>query len=393
VRAFRLACLAYFVLALPGSTLGVLWPSIRLSLHQPVAALGVLLIVGVAASVVASAATGPLLARVSTGSVLALGTLLTALALAAEILTGSVWVFAAGMVVFGLGFGPLDAALNAYAAHRFGARQINWMHASYGLGATVGPALTTAMLSNGLGWRWVYGAMGLIQALLAVVLAAGRRSWLAPPPRRPEANAEPVERRPAPVAVLLGSLAFTAVETGIESAAGVWGYLFLTDGRGLGRAAAGLAVSAYWAMMFVGRVVLGPLAERVGPQRVLGMAVAGVSAGAALMAVPGPAPVAVAGLMLLGLAAAPIFPLFTLTTAQRMDIQGTTHAVGLQVAASTVGSAALPAGIGLVVASLGAAAMAPPLLLLGLTMGALHYGLSTLPILAGGAASRRRSRS
>jgi MFS family permease len=218
VRAFRLACLAYFVLALPGSTLGVLWPSIRLSLHQPVAALGVLLIVGVAASVVASAATGPLLARVSTGSVLALGTLVTALALAAEILTGSVWVFAAGMVVFGLGFGPLDAALNAYAAHRFGARQINWMHASYGLGATVGPALTTAMLSNGLGWRWVYGAMGLIQALLAVVLAAGRRSWLAPPPRRPEANAEPVERRPAPVAVLLGSLAFTAVETGIESA-------------------------------------------------------------------------------------------------------------------------------------------------------------------------------
>jgi hypothetical protein len=68
-----------------------------------------------------------------------------------------------------------------------------------------------------------------------------------------------------PPASVAGALAFTAVETGIESGAGIWGYLFLTGGRGLPAAAAGVAVSAYWAMMCAGRVVLGPAAEKSRP--------------------------------------------------------------------------------------------------------------------------------
>ena len=58
--ALPLACVAYLSVALPGSTLGLLWPSIRLSLGQPVGALGILLIPGIAASVVSSAVTGRL---------------------------------------------------------------------------------------------------------------------------------------------------------------------------------------------------------------------------------------------------------------------------------------------------------------------------------------------
>lgn len=65
VPALLLACVAYLSVALPGSTLGLLWPSIRLSLGQPVGALGILLIPGIAASVVSSAITGRL--RLSAG--------------------------------------------------------------------------------------------------------------------------------------------------------------------------------------------------------------------------------------------------------------------------------------------------------------------------------------
>ena len=141
---FSLACLAYLSVALPGSVLGLLWPSMRLSFHQPVAALGVLLIFGVAASAMSSAVTGRLLSPTRMGPVLALGTAASGAALALEALAPSLGVFAGGMVAFGLGFGAIDAALNAYAARRFGARQINWMHASYGLGATLGPLQVAA---------------------------------------------------------------------------------------------------------------------------------------------------------------------------------------------------------------------------------------------------------
>ncbi len=135
-----------------------------------------------------------------------------------------------------------------------------------------------------------------------------------------------------------------------------------------------MAVSAYWATMFAGRVVLGPVAECLGPARILAGAVIGVAAGAALMAVPGPGPLAVAGLMVVGLAAAPIFPLLTLTTPDRMGagLDGTTRTVSLQVAASAVGSAVLPAGLGLAADAFRAGAVAPTLLALSVGMFGLY---------------------
>ena len=126
-----------------------------------------------------------------------------------------------------------------------------------------------------------------------------------------------------------------------------------------------MAVAAHWAMMCAGRLVLGPVAERLGARRVLAAAVAGVPLGAAVMAVPGPGALAVAGLMLLGLAAAPVFPLLTLTT-------GSTRMVSLQVAASAVGGAALPAGLGLLVGAVSPLILAPSLLVLGLAMAGLY---------------------
>ncbi len=180
--AFRLSCAAYFSVALPSSTLGLLWPSIRVSFDQPVAALGFLLALGIAATVVASAITGRLLSRLSAGLVLATGTGLTAAALVAEAFAPSLWLFACGMVVFGLGFGAVDAAVNVHAAHHFTARQINWMHASYGAGATLGPLLATLMLSDALTWQGVYGIFGAVQAVLAVAFAATGRAWATPGP-------------------------------------------------------------------------------------------------------------------------------------------------------------------------------------------------------------------
>jgi fucose permease len=379
----------------------------RLSFGTPVGALGIILVPGIIASVIASAVTGR--ARIRTGTLVAAATGLIALALAAEAAAPSLWVLITGTVLFGVGFGTLDTALNAHAARHFGARDINWMHASYGLGATIGPLLVTGLLAGGRSWRLVYAVMAAVLVVLGGVLALARHGWTSPAPRAapqappapgslapgsstpgsppppspvpPPASPVPPPASPVPPSPSLGAdpvnrsavaaarvLTFTAVETGLESAAGIWGYLFLTAGRGLPAAAAGLAVSAYWAMMCAGRVVLGPVAQRLGPARVLAAAVAGVPLGAALMALPisgpGSGALAVAGLMVLGLAAAPVFPLVTLTT-------GTTRMVGLQVAASAAGTAALPAVLGLAIGAAGARVLGPFLLALSLAMAAL----------------------
>ena len=380
---FALSCLAYLSVAAPASALGLLWPLMRLTWHQPLGLLGVLMIGGVATSVLASVLTGRLLPRIRTGPLVAAGSAAIALALAGEAAAPSVGVFAAGMALFGLGFGALDAALNAHAAGYFGPRRISWMHASYGLGATAGPLLATGLLAGGLGWRGTYAVQAAVQGAVAVLLALTARAWDRPAPTEPApAHAVPA---PPPAArsgrlAVAAAVAFAAVECGIESGAGVWGYVYLTAGRGLSGAAAAGTISAYWATMFAGRAVLGPVAERFGAARVLTGGVAGLVAGAVLLTVPAPAvrPAAalpVAGLAVVGLAAAPIFPLLTLATAERTGPEDATWAVSLQVAASAGGNAALPAGLGLVIGALTARALGPALLVLSLLLAGLHHWL------------------
>jgi fucose permease len=414
---FVLSCLTYLAAALPGSTLGLLWPSIRISVREPLSALAILLVVGVAAQVVTSAATGRIRARVRQGTLVAAGAALMAAALAMESAATGLWLLVVGSAVFSAGFGFINTALNVYAAARFGPRNITWMHASYGLGATLGPLLVTALLAGGAGWRAAVASMSAALAVVALVLAATRHRWEQSTPPREHKGAPPDDggvlkrsfsttreeggpkapggewdkhsaRRRTGQAGRMGKTAiaviFIAIESGIETAAGIWGYVFLTSGRGVPATVAGVAVSAYWAMMFAGRALLGPVAERVGASRVLAIAIAGVPAGALLMAVPGPAAVSVAGMMVLGLAAAPVFPLLTLTTADRVGEGGAAMAVGLQTAASAIGSAALPSGIGLVIGVAGAQVTGPALLVLGVAMCAV-YALALRPARAVGA--------
>ena len=379
MSAFALSCLTYLGVALPGSTLGLLWPSMRVTIHEPVGALGLVLFAGVLTSALSSAVTGRLLSRMAAGPVLALGTATVGVALAMEAAAPAMWVIVLGSAVFSLGFGAIDSALNVYAAGHFGARDINWMHASYGLGATLGPLLVTALLRGGIGWRGTMGAMASVTALVAAILTITWRRWndgsgRAVPDRTEEISTPAARSDAAPrnwFAIFAG-ITFITVETGLESAAGIWGYVFLASGRGLPAVVAGVAVSAYWAMMFIGRALLGMLAARLGASRVLAGAVASVPVGALLMTLPGPGFVAVAGMMILGLATAPIFPLLTLTTSDRVGASATT-AVGLQVAASAVGGAALPSGIGLVIGAVSAWTLAPALLVLSLGMCGVYW--------------------
>ena len=379
MSCFVLSCFIYLSTALPGSTLGQLWPSMRVTIHQSTGALGVVLVVGVAASALSSAGTGRVLARMSPGSLLVLGTVAISVALAVESLAPALWVIAVGAAVFGLGFGTVDTTLNVYGARYFSARNITWMHAAYGVGAVLGPLLVTVLLTGGIGWRGALGLMAGVIAVVGALLAVTRRSWTCPAPSDPAVGPEPSSLAAAGAhvprwsRVVVAGVVFMAVEDGIESIAGVWGYVFLTAGRGLPQTAAGIAVSAYWAMMVAGRMLLGPLAARLGPSRVLAGAITAVPVGALLTALPGPAPVAVTGMMLLGLATAPLFPLLTLTAGDRVRSGALATTIGLQVAASAVGGAVLPAGVGLVIAAVGAQAVGPSLLVLGLAACGVYW--------------------
>jgi MFS family permease len=359
-----LAYLAFLGISLPDGLLGVSWPSMSVSFGQPVGALGLVLPFAVVSSMLSSASTGVLLSRIRLGRILTVSVGLYALALLAQSLAPAFWVFIVAVVVLAAGSGAIDAALNAFAARQFNARQITWLHAVYGLGAAAGPLLFLATAFAGLSWRWAFALVAALLAVLTVVFACTTRWWPAvPQPRSRSAAAgtRPNRRMRLPVAVWSGALVF-AVQTGVETGTALWAYSFLIDARAVPPAVAAGATSGYWVALLLGRLVIGPVATRTGPRPILTAGLVGMGVGAALLFLPGPAPIA--GIVVLGLSAAPMAPLLTLTTSDRVGAVWADRAIGLQSAASSAGSAILPALIGFLIGPFGTPVIAPSLLVL-----------------------------
>src|SRR3954453_8821672 len=198
---FVLALLAFFAIALPDAMLGVVWPFMRISCDQPLAAMTLVLPFGVAATVVSAVGWTWAQARLGPGRLLTGSVGLSAFALLCCALAPAYWVIVACAVLFGLSAGAIDAALNAYAAWHFGARRINLMHAAYGLGAATSPLIVTAVVSSGASWRWAYGIVLLVQGALTGVFAGPPRRWKDAIPRTPRGS-DRARRRPRARAVV-----------------------------------------------------------------------------------------------------------------------------------------------------------------------------------------------
>ena len=341
-----LAYLAFFSIALPDNTLGVAWPSMRLDFGLTTGAAGLVPPVGVAATLVATAFASRIAARFGVGRLLAASTWLSAAALVVSATSPGFTQFLVSVALMGLSGGAIDATINAYAARTFGARRINLLHASFVVGAALSPLLVTAFVQTGLGWRWPYVVIAVLQLALGLLFLLTHARWTVPPASSPGADVRsttpPGARR---TDVALGLVA-VAVQTGIESGVALWAFTFLTLGLGVDPVVAGLLASGYWFVMFAGRVVLGSLAERVGPWPVLSGAAVGL-VGAGILASLGGSWGAIAAVLLFGLAAAPVYPLLILTTAERTSAAVADAVVGYQAGASSLGAAVVPLLIGL----------------------------------------------
>lgn len=360
VLLLGIAYLGFVSLGLPDGLLGVAWPSIRATFGLPLDALGALLVTFTAGYLVSSAASGWVVARIGVGALLALSGAATAASLLGYALAPTWWALVALGALSGLGAGAIDAGLNAYVATHHGVRTLNWLHASFGVGAALGPIVMTGVLSGGFVWRVGYAIVGLAQTLLALCFGLTRGWWATPTPER--ASTQPAAR-PTPMVSTLRlpavwiAIALFALYTGVEMAAGQWAFSLLTEARGMSAATAGLWVSAYWGSLMVGRVLFGLAVGVAAIDTLLRACLVAVVVGAALLWLD--VARGLPGLALAGLALAPIFPSLIATTPARLGTEHVHNAVGFQVAAAVVGGAALPAAIGLLAARAGLEVIGP----------------------------------
>jgi fucose permease len=357
------------------------------------AIIGITFITGSAGFVLGSLHSGPLIHRLGVRIALLTGCgtfIVAGLYLATRPPLGAL---IAVQLVTGYAAGILESVLSAYiAALPDATTLLNRLHAFFGVGALIGPALA-AWIVGRTAWTVVYLVLAVACAPLVAgfVLAYPRQLGAATPaaaaPREPDA---PAVRAGGLLGTALrdrGVLAgavMLAVYVGVELGVGNWAFSYLVQGRGLTQSLAGYAVSGYWLGLTVGRFVISPVAARLGATT-SGLMYACLSGIAAAITLTWLAPSAVtagATLVLLGFFLGPVFPT-TMSVAQRLtQPRLASTAIGVMNAGSAVGGAALPWLAGAITQGAGITTLFPFML----AMAALQFA-AWVPI-----ASRIRAR-
>ncbi len=381
--AVLIAFFSFIVLGMPGALLGIVWsPHMRETFSLDLDAVGTLYLATSASYFVASFISGRLFSRYNIGWMLVAGCVLGAVALAGYALAPAWFVIVLFGLVGGFGAGILDSGMNIYFAAHFDSRLMNWLHASFGIGATIAPFIINFVLANDGSWRVGYWLVSGLYVLTAALYFITRARWL-PLNTSPQHTAETGVSAPADVTTgsastpMLSTLRLPIVWVGIllfilfaglESGTGQWSKSIFFESRGIQEATAGSWVAFYWLSFTIGRIVFGFIVQRFKAEQLIRVCMFGALAGMALFAWNPFPESGVIALALFGFMLGPIFAMLITATQEHMGRTHAANAIGFQVAAATVGVGALPGLLGVAGVNLGLESIAVALLAFMLMM-------------------------
>jgi len=376
---------SFVVLGLPDGMLGTAWPSMRATFGAPVSALGLILLIATAGSVLVTAFVGPLIRRLGVPTLLAVAGLVATLGYTGFALAPGLWLVLTVAVLLGVAAGMMDAGLNTAVALTGRARLLNLLHGAYGVGTAIGPLIVTAAILTG-SWRPAYLVQLSLDLVLAVLWLRQRQRDRAQsgatvhPPTAAAGEPHPAatwSRRRYSGVVVAGMSVFF-VYTGLEVGAGQWEASYCRGHLNLSPGATGLAVFGYWGALTAVRIGLAVLPRPIPPQSVVRWGnVLAVLAAAAVWWQPDTA-VAVTGFVVLGGALAGVFPALISLTPVRLGEQRAHNVISWQVGAAAAGGAGISAVIGLLIGVTSLAILGPAMTVLALILVAAELILHRL---------------
>ncbi len=340
--------LAFVSLGLPDALLGSAWPLMHQELGVPVSMAGLVSMVVSLGTITSSIFSDRMTRRFGPGMVTAVSVGLTALALLGYSTATEYWMLLLWAIPYGLGAGSVDAALNNYVAVHYASRHMSWLHCMWGIGASLGPYIMGMALTGGLDWPWGYRIVGLLQILLTAVLLMSLPRWKKTAAQaKEEQPAKPLSFREI-LAIPGTKSLFTAFfcYCALEQTAILWGSTYFVRHVGLSEELAATLGSLFLAGMTVGRAVNGFLTYRFTDSQLIRMGQGLIAAGVALLFVP-VSYVCMAGMMVIGLGCAPIYPCIIHATPAHFGAERSQAIVGIQMASAYVGSLLMPPLFGL----------------------------------------------
>ena len=342
--------LAFISLGLPDSLLGSAWPSMYPLLGVPVSYAGILSMIISFGTIVSSLNSDRLTRALGAGKVTAISVGMTAAALFGFSISTQFWMLCLWAVPYGLGAGSVDAALNNYVALHYESRHMSWLHCMWGIGTMVSPMVMGQVLAGGGPWTAGYRYIALFQIALTAVLFLSLPLWQKRTDETAEGGTAPqalslgqVFRLPGAKEVMLCFFCYCALET----TAGLWASSYLTLTRGVAADTAASFASLFYIGITAGRAACGFLTLKLSDTQMIRLGQGVLAVGVAALLVPGPQLLALAGLVLVGVGCAPIYPSIIHATPDHFGADRSQAVIGIQMASAYVGNLVMPPLFGL----------------------------------------------
>jgi len=274
---------------------------------------------------------GPIVDRFGFKLLLVASSLLVAAAFGLLALAPGYSLVILAAVVLGLGGGGLNGGTNALTSDlnpEGRGSALNLLGIFFGFGALFIPFLIGMLL----GWGGLARILALAAALGMVPFVLFATSAF-PKPKQPQGFPIREAKRIAGDPLLWICAFILFFQSGNEFTLGGWISTYLHEVFGLTPMAASLVLAGYWAAVMAGRLAASRIVRRTGHNPlVLGSAVLSLASAVLLVAAPGRG-AAVAGILLIGLGFAAIYPTTLATAGERFAaVSGTAFSIIFTVA-------------------------------------------------------------
>ena len=342
---------AFIGLGLPDTVLGAAWPVMQHDLNAPLSAAGLLSIIVSVGTIVSSLWTPALLRLMGTGKLVFVSIALTAVASFGYGFSTTFWMMSLFAIPMGIGAGAIDVAMNNFAAIYLESKHTSWLHASWGVGACLGPALFSISVVTGVGWRGAYDMVALILAVIAAMMLITLPIWKKTEKRDDSQLAPAVKDISLWAALKVPGMKLSFwvffFYSSLEISTSLWCGTYLVA-RGFEPEIGAIAVSLMFASVMIGRILSGFFAIKFTDMRLVHAGIAIVVLGCLVLVLPLPLWFTPVCICLLGLGCAPVYPSLIHATPARFGEELSGRAISIQMAGSYVGSILMPPAFGLV---------------------------------------------
>jgi len=339
-----IAYAGFIVVAISGGALNIAWLYIQDEFALRLSDIGVLLALPSIVRLIVSFYSGRIIKWLGVGKSLLIGCLLVMFGMIGFVIAPSWIMLVIASMVLGLGNSGLINGLNIFVASNYASSRMNWLHASFGFGGTIGPILITVIvLDLGLSWRVGYAVMAFMVVLLGLFVMMTWREWHLPTTESSD-KVKTVQTKgvlQSPV-VWLG-IGIMALSAGIETSTGQLSNSLFVDGRGFDPRTVATWISLYWLSFTAGRFVTGLVIDRVSHNLYLRVNMFFAIIGASLIWL-NPSPILnFIGLAIMGFAMAPVAPTIVGDTPRRVGVNRAPNIIGYQSTGAGLGIAFFPA--------------------------------------------------